>query len=126
MHSSRDLLLINYFFGVQIQSLEESAETLRERSLKFYKGCRKYTYAYFSECISHFLSVYNQFIILFFSFIFHICSEGLGEGYDGDIAFASALETFGGGHNDPISVAFGGMFLLKCHSKLFYQLDTDW
>lgn len=38
------------------------------------------------------------------------CSEGLGEGYDGDIAFASALETFGGGHNDPISVAFGGMF----------------
>lgn len=35
--------------------------------------------------------------------------EGLGEGYDGDIAFASALETFGGGHNDPISVAFGGM-----------------
>ena len=39
------------------------------------------------------------------------CSEGLGEGYDGDIAFASALETFGGGHNDPISVAFGGMFI---------------
>lgn len=37
------------------------------------------------------------------------CREGLGEGYDGDIAFASALETFGGGHNDPISVAFGGM-----------------
>ncbi|KAK9114649.1 hypothetical protein Syun_021446 [Stephania yunnanensis] len=34
--------------------------------------------------------------------------EGLGEGYDGDIAFASALEIFGGGHNDPISVAFGG------------------
>jgi hypothetical protein len=35
-------------------------------------------------------------------------SEGLGEAYDGDIAFASSLETFGGGHNDPISVAFGG------------------
>jgi hypothetical protein len=34
--------------------------------------------------------------------------EGLGEAYDGDIAFASSLETFGGGHNDPISVAFGG------------------
>jgi hypothetical protein len=28
----------------QIQSLEEDAESLRERSLKFYKGCRKYTY----------------------------------------------------------------------------------
>ncbi|KAF6160102.1 hypothetical protein GIB67_018882 [Kingdonia uniflora] len=39
--------------------------------------------------------------------------EGLGEGYDGDIAFASALETFGGGHNDPIGVAFGGPVLTK-------------
>lgn len=27
----------------QIQCLEESAESLRERSLKFSKGCRKYT-----------------------------------------------------------------------------------
>ncbi|PON91794.1 Arf GTPase activating protein [Trema orientale] len=69
-------------FRKQIQSLEESADSLRERSLKFYKGCRKYT-------------------------------EGLGEGYDGDIAFASALETFGGGHNDPISVAFGGPVMTK-------------
>lgn len=34
--------------------------------------------------------------------------EGLGEAYDGDIAFASCLEMFGGGHNDPIGVAFGG------------------
>lgn len=69
-------------FRKQIQCLEESAESLRERSLKFYKGCRKYT-------------------------------EGLGEGYDGDIAFASALETFGGGHNDPIGVAFGGPVMTK-------------
>ncbi|KAF2288366.1 hypothetical protein GH714_007075 [Hevea brasiliensis] len=69
-------------FRKQIQSLEESAELLRERSLKFYKGCRKYT-------------------------------EGLGEGYDGDIAFASALEAFGGGHNDPISAAFGGPVMTK-------------
>ncbi|CAL5436742.1 unnamed protein product [Camellia sinensis] len=65
-----------------MQCLEESAESPRERSLKFYKGCRKYT-------------------------------EGLGGGYDGDIAFASALENFGGGHNDPISVAFGGWFLVS-------------
>ncbi|KAK2359758.1 ADP-ribosylation factor GTPase-activating protein AGD3 [Trifolium repens] len=69
-------------FRKQIQGMEESAESLRERSLKFYKGCRKYT-------------------------------EGLGEAYDGDIAFASALETFGGGHNDPISVAFGGPVMTK-------------
>ncbi|CAL9053670.1 unnamed protein product [Musa banksii] len=69
-------------FRKQIQSLEESAELLRERCLKFYKGCHKYT-------------------------------EGLGEGYDGDIAFASSLEMFGGGHNDPISVAFGGPVMNK-------------
>ncbi|XP_072991244.1 ADP-ribosylation factor GTPase-activating protein AGD3-like [Typha latifolia] len=69
-------------FRKQIQSLEESSESLRERCLKFYKGCRKYT-------------------------------EGLGEGYDGDIAFASSLEMFGGGHNDPISVAFGGPVMTK-------------
>ncbi|WVZ91965.1 hypothetical protein U9M48_038068 [Paspalum notatum var. saurae] len=69
-------------FRTQIQSLEESDELLRERCLKFHKGCRKYT-------------------------------EGLGEAYDGDIAFASALETFGGGHNDPISVAFGGPVMTK-------------
>uniref|UniRef100_A0A804NPA2 Discolored-paralog2 n=4 Tax=Zea mays TaxID=4577 RepID=A0A804NPA2_MAIZE len=69
-------------FRTQIQSLEESAELLRERCLKFHKGCRKY-------------------------------AEGLGEAYDGDIAFASSLETFGGGHNDPISVAFGGPVMTK-------------
>ncbi|XP_051116500.1 ADP-ribosylation factor GTPase-activating protein AGD3 [Andrographis paniculata] len=69
-------------FRKQIQTLEESSESLGERCLKFYKGCRKYT-------------------------------EGLGEGYDGDIAFSSALETFGGGHNDPISVAFGGPVMTK-------------
>lgn len=34
--------------------------------------------------------------------------DGLGEAYDRDISFASGLETFAGGHNDPISVAFGG------------------
>jgi len=34
--------------------------------------------------------------------------EGLGEAYDGDIAFASAIENFGGGHNDPHFVALGG------------------
>ncbi|BFG16005.1 hypothetical protein CerSpe_022790 [Prunus speciosa] len=69
-------------FRKQILCMEENAESLRERSLRFYKGCRKYT-------------------------------EGLGEAYDGDIAFASALETFGGGHNDPISVAFGGPVMTK-------------
>ncbi|URE21446.1 ADP-ribosylation factor GTPase-activating protein [Musa troglodytarum] len=39
--------------------------------------------------------------------------EGLGEGYDRDVAFASSLEMFGGGHSDPISVAFGGPVMTK-------------
>lgn len=69
-------------FRQQIQCLEESAETLREKSLRFYKGCRKYT-------------------------------DGLGEGHDRDVAFASALETFGGGHNDPTCVSFGGPDMTK-------------
>ncbi|KAE9611649.1 putative Arf GTPase activating protein [Lupinus albus] len=69
-------------FRKQIQCMEEGVESLRERSLKFYKGCRKYT-------------------------------EELGEAYDGDIAFASSLEMFGGGHNDPLSVAFGGPVMTK-------------
>lgn len=51
---------------------------------------------------------------------FSDCSEGLGEGYDGDIAFANALEMFGGGHNDNISVAFGGMYLLNLCAKVVY------
>nr|GLL21684.1 ADP-ribosylation factor GTPase-activating protein AGD3-like [Ipomoea trifida] len=60
-----------------MQSMEDNAEVLKEKCLKFCKGCRKYT-------------------------------EGIGEAYDTDISFASALEIFGGGHDDPTSVAFGG------------------
>ncbi|CAK8579096.1 unnamed protein product [Lathyrus sativus] len=69
-------------FRQQLQCLEESAESLRLRSCKFYKGCRKYT-------------------------------EGLGEAYDGDIAFISSLENFGGGHNDPHFIALGGPVMNK-------------
>ncbi|XP_061372320.1 ADP-ribosylation factor GTPase-activating protein AGD1-like [Gastrolobium bilobum] len=69
-------------FRQQLQCSEESAESLRSRCWKFYKGCRKYT-------------------------------EGLGEAYDGDIAFASALENFGGGNSDPHFVALGGSVMDK-------------
>ncbi|KAL2342822.1 hypothetical protein Fmac_004107 [Flemingia macrophylla] len=69
-------------FRQQLQCLEESAESLRARCCKFFKGCRKYT-------------------------------EGLGEAYDGDIAFASAIENFGGGHSDPHFVALGGPVMTK-------------
>ncbi|XP_019196132.1 PREDICTED: ADP-ribosylation factor GTPase-activating protein AGD3-like [Ipomoea nil] len=64
-------------FRQQMQSMEENVEILKEKCLKFCKGCRKYT-------------------------------EGIGEAYDTDISFASAIEIFGGGHDDPTSVAFGG------------------
>lgn len=47
--------------------------------------------------------------ILYASTFSLIFSEGLGEGYDGDIAFASALETFGGGYNDPSFIVLEGM-----------------
>ncbi|KAK7353815.1 hypothetical protein VNO80_19267 [Phaseolus coccineus] len=40
-------------------------------------------------------------------------TEGLGDAYDGDIAFASALESFGGGHNDPLFVTLGGPVMTK-------------
>ncbi|KAK6924605.1 Ankyrin repeat, partial [Dillenia turbinata] len=40
-------------------------------------------------------------------------TEGLGEGYDVDIAFASALENFAGGYNDPLAVAIGGHVMNK-------------
>ncbi|XP_074316507.1 ADP-ribosylation factor GTPase-activating protein AGD1-like isoform X2 [Silene latifolia] len=69
-------------FRTQLQCLEESADLLKDRSLKFYKGCHKYT-------------------------------EGLGEGYDGDIAFTSALEAFAGQNNDPLGVSFGGPVMTK-------------
>ncbi|KAI5068638.1 hypothetical protein GOP47_0016983 [Adiantum capillus-veneris] len=69
-------------FRKQLHASEESADALKDRCLRFYKGCRKYT-------------------------------EELGEAYDGDIAFASALESFGGGHDDPISVAVGGPVMTK-------------
>ncbi|KAK2445222.1 ADP-ribosylation factor GTPase-activating protein AGD3 [Trifolium repens] len=69
-------------FRQQLQSLEESSESLRSRCWKFYKGCRKYT-------------------------------EGLGEAYDGDIGFATALENFGGGHSDPLFVTLGGPVMTK-------------
>ncbi|XP_031277255.1 ADP-ribosylation factor GTPase-activating protein AGD1 [Pistacia vera] len=69
-------------FRQQMLLMEESAELLRGRCLRLYKGSRKYT-------------------------------EALGEGHDGDISFVNALETFGGGHGDPICVALGGPVMTK-------------
>ena len=48
--------------------------------------------------------------------VFFIRSEVLGEGFEGDLAFASALDTFGGDHSDPDFMALGGT--LQSHSCL--------
>ncbi|KAE9587367.1 putative Arf GTPase activating protein [Lupinus albus] len=40
-------------------------------------------------------------------------TEGLGEAYDGDIAFANAVENFVGGHSDPLFVTLGGPVMAK-------------
>lgn len=53
-----------------------------------------------------------------YTLLFIIIREALGEGYDGDISFVNALETFGGGHGDPFCVAPGGR---HCHLTLFIQ-----
>lgn len=57
-----------------------------------------------------FLLNFNCVNLFFFSLIWPgNRRDGLGDAYDTDAAFASALETFAGGHNDPISVSIGGM-----------------
>lgn len=58
---------------------------------------------------SYFRSYDNvPFFLVILTFPLQNCSEGLDESYAGDTAFANAVETFGGGHDDPISVAVGG------------------
>lgn len=42
MHITNVNLINTLLVEKQIQLMEESAETLRDRSLKFNKGCRKY------------------------------------------------------------------------------------
>ncbi|KAI9073531.1 hypothetical protein K1719_044527 [Acacia pycnantha] len=42
----------------------------------------------------------------------------VGEAYNGDIAFADALESFGGGRDDPVSVSIGGPVISKFISAL--------
>ncbi|KAK6920447.1 Pleckstrin homology domain [Dillenia turbinata] len=58
--------------------------------------------------------------------LFETPREGLGEGYDVDIAFASALENFAGGLNDPLAVAIGGAcFLMTCYEQIYNCSERD-
>ncbi|KAI9071247.1 hypothetical protein K1719_046787 [Acacia pycnantha] len=70
-------------FRQQIQNLEESADLLRSRMLEILQ----------KGCRKY--------------------TEGLGGEYDGDIAFANALEAFGGGPNDPFFDVVGGSIMTK-------------
>ncbi|XP_057751676.1 ADP-ribosylation factor GTPase-activating protein AGD3-like isoform X2 [Arachis stenosperma] len=45
-------------------------------------------------------------------------TEGLGEVYEGDVAFATALEDFGSGHNDPHFAALGEPVMSKFTTAL--------
>lgn len=55
-----------------------------------------------------------------------IFREGLGEAYDGEIAFVSSLENFGGGHNDPHFVALGGKPHRSLSQPLAFSYKTKW
>ncbi|KDO53031.1 hypothetical protein CISIN_1g0468492mg, partial [Citrus sinensis] len=79
-------------FQKQLFSMEESAEELKDRCQRLYKGCKKFT-------------------------------EALGVACSGDSAFADALEAFGGGHDDPVSVSIGGPVISKFISA-FRELAT--
>ncbi|KAI3831649.1 hypothetical protein MKX03_021125, partial [Papaver bracteatum] len=48
--------------------------------------------------------------------------EGLGEAYEEDIALASALEAFGGCHNDPVSLA---CFWRHCVEEIYDCFERD-
>ncbi|CAL5373127.1 unnamed protein product [Camellia sinensis] len=102
-------------FRQQVQGLEEVADMFRERTAKFCKGCRKYTnYLSWSACLlilEKDLKV-DHLPDPTYGFLIDMYSNGLGEGYDRDIAFASALESFGG-QNDPICASFGGPVMTK-------------
>ncbi|KAH9771454.1 ADP-ribosylation factor GTPase-activating protein AGD4 [Citrus sinensis] len=79
-------------FQKQLFSMEESAEELKDRCQRLYKGCKKFT-------------------------------EALGVACSGDSAFADALEAFGGGHDDPVSVSIGGPVISK-FINAFRELAT--
>lgn len=75
--------------------------------------------------LSHYYSLLQRhYRYRVYSFYCH--REGIGEAYDTDISFASALEIFGGGHDDPTSVAFGGVYFLFCSQLSFCSLSPSY
>lgn len=74
---------------------------------------------------SFFWGTFHRSILLFF--VLFIIRAALGEAYNGDIAIAEALEVFGGGVDDLVSVSIGGcweciiiysVLFLFCTSKI--------
>ncbi|KAL5554486.1 hypothetical protein UlMin_041887 [Ulmus minor] len=79
-------------FQNQIFSLEQTADEMKDRCQRLYKGCKKFMAA-------------------------------LEEACNGDTVFADSLEAFGGGLDDPVSVAIGGPVMSKFVSA-FHELAT--
>ncbi|KAL6634790.1 hypothetical protein ACP70R_027461 [Stipagrostis hirtigluma subsp. patula] len=87
-------------FRKQVNSLEQLTDELKERCTNLHKGCKRF-----------------------------IVAKNLGfrgsldEGYAGDLSFADALQAFGAGLDDPISVAIGGPVMSK-FTTAFRELGT--
>uniref|UniRef100_A0A0D9VIM2 Uncharacterized protein n=1 Tax=Leersia perrieri TaxID=77586 RepID=A0A0D9VIM2_9ORYZ len=87
-------------FRKQVNSLEQLTDELKQRCSNLHKGCKRFI-------ITDTLSFRGS----------------LDEGYTGDLTFADALEAFGAGQDDPVSVAIGGPVMSK-FTTAFRELGT--
>ncbi|KAG8365716.1 hypothetical protein BUALT_Bualt17G0000900 [Buddleja alternifolia] len=87
-----------------VRSLEQTADELRDRCQKLYKG-------------------WGQYLANDASDYAFLSSEVLGEACDGDMGFATSLEAFSGGIDDLLGVSIGGPVVSKFISAL-HELAT--
>uniref|UniRef100_A0A0E0CNR6 Uncharacterized protein n=1 Tax=Oryza meridionalis TaxID=40149 RepID=A0A0E0CNR6_9ORYZ len=87
-------------FRKQVNSMEQLSDELKQRCSNLHKGCKRFI-------IADNLSFRGS----------------LDEGYAGDLTFADALEAFGAGQDDPVSVAIGGPVMSK-FTTAFRELGT--
>ncbi|XP_073224279.1 ADP-ribosylation factor GTPase-activating protein AGD1-like isoform X2 [Cicer arietinum] len=66
-----------------------------------------------TSCFRVWKKIQNRYVLDAGNSTKDVESTRLGEAYDGDIAFATALENFGGGHSDPLFVTLGGPVMTK-------------
>lgn len=121
--------LLNLIFFWQLCSLEDTADELKDRCQKLYKGTRKFTYVtvivFWIIFGIEYLPLYDWRRLL--NFLFY--REALGIASSGDTAFADSLEAFGGGQDDPVSVSIGGLlrhpiFVFCLLIQFVFELST--